>query len=68
MTVFRFLLSPIATRQGKGVSLTRLLALLFGVTGCVVALRAPSEAATVAALVSGGAVALVARERGATNA
>lgn len=60
-----FLVKAVSSRQGDGASLSRLICVLFAITGCVVALRHPGEAATVAALVSGGAVAILSRERGA---
>lgn len=66
--LLRFLLSPVTARKGGGLSLTRLCAFAFAVAGCVVALRHPSEAATVVALVGGGAVAILTRERGGPHA
>lgn len=47
------------TRQ----SMTRLVAFLCGLAACAVAWRAPGEAATVTALIGGGAVALLVRKK-----
>lgn len=60
-----FFVKAISSRQGNGASLSRIVTSLFALTGCLVALLYPGEAATVAALVSGGAVAILSRERGA---
>lgn len=60
----RFLFSPVSTRQGTGVSLSRLLALLFGLAGILTGLLHPDATGTVVALVSGGSVAILSRERG----
>ena len=45
-------------------SMARLVALGCAITGCVVALRFPAEWQTVGALIGGGAVAIINRQKG----
>lgn len=49
--------------KSKNLSSTRLCALVFGAFGCFVAVTSPENSETVAALIGGGAVALLVRTK-----
>lgn len=63
-SVWRFVIGVVTDPITADLSSSRGLAILFGIVGCIVALKHPGEAATVAALVGGGSVAIATRTKG----